>query len=210
MTPVPAERRIRAAAPRRRAPPVPPPPHRRAPAPRHAPNVSPAPTGAAGCSCGVDAGGRERDGRWRARAGRTPLALARSGARHASRVTVEPPRLSCRSSGASTLTRAIVRRDRSRSRSTPGCARQPRRRPAPVAPTTGEPASSSRGRPARRSTIDGRPAGMTPLTIASVARAGTRFVIERTGYRPWTTTVDVKAGERARVAASLVGGTGQE
>jgi hypothetical protein len=51
--------------------------------------------------------------------------------------------------------------------------------------------------------VDGRPAGLTPLTLASLP-AGTHEVrIEREGYRPWTSRVQVAAGRRARVAASL-------
>lgn len=58
-------------------------------------------------------------------------------------------------------------------------------------------------------TIDGRPSGTTPLTLGSVTPGVHTVLIELVGYRPVTTTVEVKAGARARVAASLVGG-GQE
>ena len=54
--------------------------------------------------------------------------------------------------------------------------------------------------------IDGKTLGPTPLTVASLAPGAHRVRIERVGYRTWTTTIAVKAGERARVAASLVGG----
>lgn len=58
--------------------------------------------------------------------------------------------------------------------------------------------------------IDGRPAGVTPLTLTGIA-AGRRTVhLERTGYRTVTTTVDVRPGERARVAARLEGGLDEE
>jgi hypothetical protein len=51
--------------------------------------------------------------------------------------------------------------------------------------------------------IDGAPAGVTPLLLPNVA-AGTHSVrIELPGFRPWTTSVSVRTGERARVAASL-------
>ena len=51
--------------------------------------------------------------------------------------------------------------------------------------------------------LDGRPAGVTPLLLPNVS-VGTHSVrIELTGYRPWTASVSVVAGERARVAASL-------
>jgi serine/threonine protein kinase len=59
-------------------------------------------------------------------------------------------------------------------------------------------------------TIDGQPAGTTPLTLTTLSPGGHSVRIERSGYRPWTTTVDVKAGERSRVAASLVGVQGRE
>jgi serine/threonine-protein kinase len=55
-------------------------------------------------------------------------------------------------------------------------------------------------------TLDGNPAGTTPLTIASVAPGRHTVVITAQGMKPVTSTVVVKAGERARVAATLVGG----
>ncbi len=54
--------------------------------------------------------------------------------------------------------------------------------------------------------IDGRPAGVTPLSLAGLAPGTYTVRIERAGYRAVTTSVDVKAGERARVAARLEGG----
>ena len=52
-------------------------------------------------------------------------------------------------------------------------------------------------------TIDGRPAGTTPVSIEAV-RAGSHAVrIERDGYRIWTAPVKVAAGEQNRVTASL-------
>jgi hypothetical protein len=54
--------------------------------------------------------------------------------------------------------------------------------------------------------IDGRPAGVTPLTVAGLAPGTHSVRIERAGYRVVTTSVDVKAGERARVAVRLEGG----
>jgi serine/threonine-protein kinase len=85
-------------------------------------------------------------------------------------------------------------------------------RPAPARPAP--PAAGSvvvESRPAGASvTIDGRPAGVTPLTIASVAAGRHTVVIAAPGMRPVTTTIDVKAGERSRVAATLVGGRQQE
>ncbi len=59
--------------------------------------------------------------------------------------------------------------------------------------------------------IDGQPStGVTPLTLETIPPGRHTVRIERDGYRPWTTTVNVKAGERVRVAASLVGGQGRE
>jgi hypothetical protein len=59
-------------------------------------------------------------------------------------------------------------------------------------------------------TIDGRRVGATPVTMQAVD-AGTYVVrIQRPGYRPWITRVQVAEGARARVAASLVGGYAKE
>ncbi len=66
-------------------------------------------------------------------------------------------------------------------------------------------------RPAGASvTVDGRASGVTPLRLPIVAAGKHTVLIERAGYRPWTTTIDVKAGAPTRVAASLVGGQGQQ
>ena len=66
-------------------------------------------------------------------------------------------------------------------------------------------------RPARASvSVDGRAVGMTPVTLSTIA-AGTHTVtIDRPGYRRWTTTIQITAGQRARVGASLVEGQAQE
>jgi hypothetical protein len=58
--------------------------------------------------------------------------------------------------------------------------------------------------------IDGRPAGTTPVTLTAVAPGRHTVRLERPGYRTVTTTVDVKAGERTRVAARLEGGSNEE
>jgi hypothetical protein len=51
--------------------------------------------------------------------------------------------------------------------------------------------------------LDGAPAGKTPLSLADV-RPGTHTVrIEQPGYRPWSTSVSIAAGQHERVAASL-------
>ena len=59
-------------------------------------------------------------------------------------------------------------------------------------------------------TIDGRPSGSTPVTLTAVAPGRHTVRIERPGYRTVTTTVEVKAGARARVAARLEGGSDEE
>ena len=53
--------------------------------------------------------------------------------------------------------------------------------------------------------IDGKPAGVTPLTVASIAPGRHTIRLELAGYRSLTHTVNVKQGERLRVAASLEG-----
>ena len=51
--------------------------------------------------------------------------------------------------------------------------------------------------------LDGAPAGVTPLFVPAVPSGSHQVRIELPGYRPWTTSVSVTAGEQARVAASL-------
>jgi hypothetical protein len=51
--------------------------------------------------------------------------------------------------------------------------------------------------------IDGRSVGKTPLSIADVAAGEHGIRIELPGFNRWSTTVDVKAGNAMRVAASL-------
>src|SRR4029450_13744097 len=46
-------------------------------------------------------------------------------------------------------------------------------------------------------TVDGTRRGTTPLTIESMTPGKHTVVIERPGYRPWSTTIDIKAGGRA-------------
>jgi hypothetical protein len=45
--------------------------------------------------------------------------------------------------------------------------------------------------------------GTTPLQLSSVETGSHALRLELPGYRPWTTSVSVSRGERARVAASL-------
>ena len=82
--------------------------------------------------------------------------------------------------------------------------------PAPAA-AQGDGALVIDSRPAGASvTLDGRSAGVTPLTIEGVAPGRYTVRMERAGYRAVSTTVEVKAGERARVAARLEGGQEEE
>ena len=53
--------------------------------------------------------------------------------------------------------------------------------------------------------IDGRLVGATPLTAADVPPGEHAVRLTRDGFREWTTTVEVAAGEQVRVAASLEG-----
>ena len=52
-------------------------------------------------------------------------------------------------------------------------------------------------------TINGKPGGTTPLTVNDLAPGEYRIEMTMPGYRNFTTTVRVVAGERARAAASL-------
>ncbi|MDO8835351.1 MAG: PEGA domain-containing protein, partial [Vicinamibacterales bacterium] len=71
-----------------------------------------------------------------------------------------------------------------------------------AAVTTGSIAVETRP-PGARVRIDNRDVGVTPIVVGDV-KAGTHVVrLELAGYRPWVTTVTVKAGARARIAASL-------
>jgi hypothetical protein len=90
----------------------------------------------------------------------------------------------------------------------------PRDVPAPAAPAASVAASGSLVVDSRPSgamvTVDGRPSGNTPVTLTAVAPGRHTVRIERPGYRPVTTTVMIKSGERARVAARLEGGSNEE
>lgn len=52
-------------------------------------------------------------------------------------------------------------------------------------------------------TVDGQIVGRTPLVISNVRPGGHDVGIELAGFRRWSTSVDVRPGARARVAASL-------
>ncbi len=53
--------------------------------------------------------------------------------------------------------------------------------------------------------VDGRLVGATPLTLVDVAPGSHAIRLVRAGYREWTTTIDVAAGQEVLVAASLEG-----
>jgi hypothetical protein len=78
-------------------------------------------------------------------------------------------------------------------------------RSPPVQATSGTLVVESRP-PGARVIVDGRDMGETPLTLETMAPGDYAVRIEREGYQPVTATIRVVAGERARVAASLVGG----
>jgi serine/threonine protein kinase len=73
--------------------------------------------------------------------------------------------------------------------------------PAPGA-TTGSLYIESRPTGARVS-VDGRLVGTTPLLIGDLLPGGRAIRLEHPGHRPWTTTVQITAGRRQRLAASL-------
>lgn len=52
-------------------------------------------------------------------------------------------------------------------------------------------------------TINGKPSGITPMTIDALAPGDYRVTLSLAGYQPFATTVRVVAGERTRAAASL-------
>ena len=54
-----------------------------------------------------------------------------------------------------------------------------------------------------RVTIDGRLVGATPLLLTDISPGAHTITLEADGHKPWQTTVQVKMGERARVAGSL-------
>jgi hypothetical protein len=51
--------------------------------------------------------------------------------------------------------------------------------------------------------LDGRVVGRTPLVIPNVTPGTHSVRLELAGFTRWATSVDVNAGARARVAASL-------
>ena len=51
--------------------------------------------------------------------------------------------------------------------------------------------------------LDGRSIGRTPLSLADVPNGAHDIRLDLPGFRPWATSVQVSAGQRTRVAASL-------
>lgn len=82
--------------------------------------------------------------------------------------------------------------------------------PRPSTPASlGKPAAATgvlivESRPSGASvTVDGKPSGVTPLTIGALPPGNYRVTLTLEGHRPFATTVRVVAGERARAAARL-------
>lgn len=75
----------------------------------------------------------------------------------------------------------------------------------PAAPSAGVLVAESRP-PGATVLLDGRAVGRTPLALDALAPGRYAVQLNHAGYQRWETTVEIKAGERARVAASLVGG----
>jgi hypothetical protein len=105
-----------------------------------------------------------------------------------------------------------------------GAAARPGERPAPPtavpAPDAGRSVPDAAGaatgmgalyvlsRPVgARVSVDGRPVGVTPLLLQDVAPGARTVRLELAGHKPWTDTVQVAAGQRVRVAASLEEGS---
>ncbi len=51
--------------------------------------------------------------------------------------------------------------------------------------------------------IDGRLVGTTPTSLPNVAAGSHVIRLERDGYMPWSSAIQVVAGEQNRVTASL-------
>ena len=89
---------------------------------------------------------------------------------------------------------------------------QAERSPLPV-PVAADPAVAADGTvgsvlvesrpPGARVVIDGEPAGTTPIVVTDLPPGRREVRIERDGYTPWVTVVEVPALDRLRVAASL-------
>ena len=88
-------------------------------------------------------------------------------------------------------------------------------RPAAASPAAAAPAAAAaregslnvESRPAgARVIFDGRPVGVTPLVLPGLAPGTYTVRVELDGYQPVTASARIVAGERARVAVTLVTG----
>ena len=86
----------------------------------------------------------------------------------------------------------------------------PERPPAVAAPkpgaTTGSLLIQSRP-PGARVFVNGNLVGTTPLLLSDLPPGARGVRLEHPGYRVWTTTVEITAGQRQRLAASLEAGS---
>jgi hypothetical protein len=57
--------------------------------------------------------------------------------------------------------------------------------------------------PGARVFVDGRVMGVAPLMLGNVSAGSHTIRFELDGFKPWSTTVVMKAGSRARISASL-------
>jgi serine/threonine-protein kinase len=57
--------------------------------------------------------------------------------------------------------------------------------------------------PGARVRVDGRDVGVTPLTVTPLQPGPHSVELQLQGYRPWTATVTLAAGQRRRLSASL-------
>ena len=145
------------------------------------------------------------NGRWR---GRTPLTLEKLPfARYDVRV-VQPGYAAAREAvtlSAGEPARSVSVRLQEQTRAAPTAERRPPSG-APVAAAaekyTGTIFVDSRPRGARVS-IDGKPVGVTPLSVAAIPIGSHVVRLELPDYRIWSTTATVSAGQQARVTGSL-------
>jgi hypothetical protein len=57
--------------------------------------------------------------------------------------------------------------------------------------------------PGARVRVDGRDVGVTPLTVTPLVSGWHTVQLQLPGYRVWSSTVSIAAGQRRRIAASL-------
>ncbi len=89
---------------------------------------------------------------------------------------------------------------------TPAARRAPVAAPPAAAPeaATGVGALVVDSRPARATVyLDGRVVGTTPLSLTGLSSGSHPLVLEMQGFRRWTTSVTIVAGQQVRVGASL-------